>query len=83
MREFTFGELKRGLICCTVNRSCNGCPFEFNEAPSTAGKGPCTYQLMSAAHNCINVMEKDLAEANRRADDWEEFARNMSKDLLE
>ena len=62
MREFTYGELKQGLICCTVNRSCDGCPFEFKEAPSTAGKGPCTYQLMSAAFNCINVMEKDIAE---------------------
>ena len=80
MREFTYGELKQGLICCTVYRSCDGCPFEIKEAQSTAGKGPCTYQLMSAAMNCINVMEKDLADATKRADDWEEFARKMSVD---
>jgi hypothetical protein len=30
--------------------------------------------------NCINVMEKDLADANKRANDWEEFARSMSKE---
>ena len=85
MREFTFGELKRGLTCCAVNRSCEGCPLfdEDKMQTATAGDLSCTSQLMVAAMNCINVMEKDLAEANKRADDWEEFARNMSKDLRE
>lgn len=78
MREFTYGELKQGLICCTVYRDCAACPcYRGHEA------GPeedCTYKLMSAAMNCIHVMEKDLEEANKRADDWEEFARNMSRE---
>lgn len=76
MKEFTFGELKQGLICCTVYRNCSGCPLYMG-----GDLGPeedCTYKLMSAAMNCINVMEKDLAEAVKRADDWEEFARKMS-----
>lgn len=82
MREFTYGELKQGLICCVVNRNCAGCPMfdEDTMTTTTVGDMPCTYQLMSAAFNCINVMEKDLADAIKRADDWEEFARNMSKD---
>jgi hypothetical protein len=78
MKEFTFGELKQGLYCCVVNRSCRGCPLYLSDE-----EGPeedCTYQLMSAAFNCINVMEKDLEEANKRANDWEEFAQNMSKE---
>ena len=78
MREFTFGELKQGLYCCVVNRSCRGCPLYLSDEEGPAEE--CTYQLMSAAFNCINVMEKDLAEAIKRADDWEEFARNMSKE---
>ena len=82
MREFTFGELKQGLICCTVYRDCKGCPL-FDEdtlQTGTIGDDTCTLQLMSAAFNCINVMEKDLEVANKRADDWEEFARGMSKE---
>ena len=80
MREFTFGELKQGLICCVVNRNCAGCPMFDEDTMTTATVGdlPCTYQLMSAAFNCINTMEKDLADAVKRADDWEEFARKMS-----
>ena len=76
MREFTFGELKQGLICCTVYRNCSGCPLYMG--PERGPHEECTYQLMSAAFNCINTMEKDLADAVKRADDWEEFARKMS-----
>jgi hypothetical protein len=48
-------------------------------------KGPreeCTYQLMSAAMNCINVMEKDLADAVKRADMWEEVATKHEQDII-
>ena len=81
MREFTFGELKQGLICCTVNKSCSGCPLYMgpDEGPHTE----CTYQLMSAAFNCINVMEKDLAEAISRAERWEEVATKHEQALIE
>ena len=72
MRTYTLGELKQGLICCTVYRNCSACPL--------ADERNCTHQLMSAAMNCINVMEQDLAEANKRADDWEELARSMGKE---
>jgi hypothetical protein len=37
---------------------------------------------MSAAMNCINVMEKDLAEANKRADRWEEVATKHEQDII-
>ena len=81
MREFSFGELKQGLICCTVYRNCSGCPLYMGHE-----KGPhedCTYQLMSAAMNCINTMEKDLADAVKRAEMWEEHAKNLQEALLE
>ncbi len=80
MKEFTYGELKQGLICCTVYRDCRGCPCYQGDdlGPACAGDLTCSQMLMAAAMNCINVMEKDLAEANKRADDWEEFARKMS-----
>ena len=61
MKEFTLGELKQGLICCTVYRDCKTCPLYRGD-----DLGPtedCSYQLMSAAFNCINTMEKDLAES--------------------
>lgn len=74
MREFTYGELKQGLLCCTVYRSCDDCPFEIKEAQSTADKGPCTYQLLSAAMNCINTMERDLTEVSALAGRWEDAA---------
>ncbi len=85
MVELTFGELKQALICCTVYRNCNGCPLYRGDdlGPVFAGDISCTGMLMAAAMNCITVMEKDLAEANKRANDWEELARNMSKDLSE
>ena len=78
MIELTYGELKQGLICCTVYKDCTNCPLYIND--DLGPRADCTYTLMSAAMNCINVMEKDLADANKRADDWEEFARNMSKE---
>ena len=74
MRVFTYGELKQGLVCCTITHDCSICPFYIEDDFS------CMSQLLAAAMNCINVMEKDLEEANKRADDWEEFARSMSKE---
>ena len=78
MVEFTFGELKQALICCTVYRNCDGCPLYRG---GDLGPEPdCTYHLLSAAFNCINILEKDLDATNKRADDWEEFVRDMSKE---
>ena len=84
MREFTFGELKQGLICCTVYRDCKGCPLfdEDTMTTATVGDMSCTYQLMSAAFNCINVMEKDLDEAKVRAEKWEEVATKHEQDII-
>lgn len=79
--ELTYGELKQGLLCCTVYRNCTDCPLYIND--DLGPRADCTYALMSAAMNCINIMEKDLADANKRADDWEEFARSMSKERAE
>jgi hypothetical protein len=79
--EFTYGELKQGLLCCTVYRDCTNCPLYIND-----DQGPqqdCTYHLMSAAMNCINVMEKDLVDANKRADEWEEAATAHEKTIIE
>lgn len=85
MIELTYGELKQGLICCTVYRDCRGCPMYQGDdlGPVSAGDLTCSHMLMAAALNCINIMEKDLADANKRADDWEEFARGMSKERAE
>ena len=85
MREFSFGELKQGLICCTVYRDCRGCPCYQGDdlGPVSAGDLTCSQMLMSAAMNCINVMEKDLADANKRAEMWEEHAKNLQEALLE
>ena len=81
MREFTFGELKQGLICCVVNRNCAGCPLYMG--PERGPHEECTYQLMSAAFNCINVMEKDLADAISRAERWEAVATKHEQALIE
>jgi hypothetical protein len=45
----------------------------------TASRGDltCTGMLMAAALNCINVMEKDLADAIKSADMWKEQAENL------
>lgn len=79
MVELTYEELKKGLICCTVARDCTNCPLYLGD--DFGPRADCTYVLMAAAMNCINVLEKDLTNANKRADDWEEFARNMSKEI--
>lgn len=76
MLELTFGELKQGLICCTVHKRCAGCPLfdEDKMQTATAGDLTCTQQLMAAAMNCINIMEHDLTEARKLASQWEEIA---------
>ena len=76
MREFTYGELKQGLICCTVTRDCSNCPFYKDDDFS------CMFQLLSASMNCINVMEKDLADANKRAANWEEVATKHEQEII-
>jgi hypothetical protein len=78
--EFTYGELKQGLLCCTVYRDCTDCPLYIND--DLGPKRDCTYHLMSAAMNCINVMEKDLADANKRAEKWEEAATKHEQDII-
>ena len=84
IKEFTYEELKRGLICCVVNRNCAGCPMfdEDTMTTATVGDMPCTYQLMSAAFNCINAMEKDLAAIVLCAEKWEAAATQHEQDLI-
>ena len=77
MREFTYGELKQGLLCCVSNKDCKNCPAYVEDDFS------CTLQLIGAAFNCINTMEKDLADANKRAEMWEEHAKNLDAALRE
>jgi hypothetical protein len=50
---------------------------------ATAGDLSCTYQLMSAAFNCINTMEKDLSEVVKRAEQWEAVACSHEQALIE
>ena len=72
MKEFTYGELKQALICCTVYQNCKNCPMYRND-----DEGPepnCTYQVMSAAMNCINTMERDIADIRSLATRWENVA---------
>lgn len=85
MVELTFGELRQGLLCCTVYRDCKGCPLfdEDKMQTATVGDYSCTTQLMAAAMNCINVMEKDLADANKRAEMWENAVTTNEKALFE
>ena len=85
MVELTYGELKQGLICCTVYRNCKECPL-FNEdtmQTATAGDLSCTTQLLAAAMNCINVMEKDLEATKKLVDEWEAVATLHEKSLIE
>ncbi len=84
MKELTFGELKQALVCCTIFKSCYDCPlFDGNKLKTvSAGDPTCTQQLMAAAMNCINVMEKDLAEANKRAAGWEETATKHEQEIF-
>ena len=72
MKEFTYGELKQALVCCTVYQNCKTCPMYRGD-----DEGPelnCTYQVMSAAMNCINTMERDLADIRALATRWENVA---------
>ena len=80
MIELTYGELKDALFCCTVCQDCTLCPLYIND--DLGPKQDCTYHLMSAAMNCINVMEKDLAEANKRADGWEAAATAHEREIF-
>lgn len=84
MIELTYGELKHALICCTVYRTCDNCPLYRGGdlGPVSAGDLTCTGILMSASMNCINIMEKDLAEANKRAEMWEEAATKHEQDII-
>ncbi len=84
MVELTYGELKQGLICCTVYRSCDNCPcYQGSDlGPVSAGDLTCSQMLMAAAMNCINVMEKDLADAVKRADMWEETATKHEQEII-
>jgi hypothetical protein len=83
MVELTYGELKQGLICCTVYRDCKGCPLfdEDTMKTATAGDLSCTGQLLVAAMNCINVMEKDLEAANKRVEAWEAACEHLETEI--
>jgi hypothetical protein len=85
MKELTFGELKQGLLCCTVYKNCSGCPLYMGGDLGTASAGDltCTGMLMAAALNCINVMKKDLADAVKSADMWKEQAENWQEAMCE
>ncbi len=85
MKELTFGELKQGLLCCTVYRNCSGCPLYLGGDLGTASAGEltCTGMLMSAAFNCINTMETDLAAAVKKATEWEEQCTMREGELYE
>ena len=84
MKELTFGELKKGLICCTVYKNCTGCPLYMGGDLGTASAGDltCTEMLMSAAMNCINVMEQDFADAVKRAEMWEAAATQHEQEIF-
>ena len=84
MKELTFGELKQGLICCTVYQNCADCPLYLGDDLGTASVGDltCTDMLLTAAMNCINVMEKDLMEANQRAKNWEQTAEAHEREII-
>ena len=80
MKEFTYGELKQALVCCTVYQNCQNCPMYRGD-----DEGPepnCTYQVMSAAMNCINTMERDLAEVRSLAGRWEYAATANELELI-
>ncbi len=85
MVELTYGELKLGLICCTVYQSCKGCPMYRGDdlGPVSAGDLTCSHMLMAAAMNCINVMEKDLADMTKRAEGWEEQCLRREQELFQ
>ena len=84
MKELTFGELKQALACCTIFKSCYDCPLLDRDELKTvsAGDKTCTQQLMAAAMNCINVLEKDLNDANNRAANWEAAATQHEQEIF-
>ena len=84
MKEFTYGELKQGLLCCTVYRDCKGCPCFDEDTMTTTSVGDvsCTMQLMAAAMNCINTMERDLADVSALAGRWEEAATAHEQEIF-
>ena len=73
MKSFTYEELKRGLLCCTVYKDCKNCPCFDKDTMTTASAGDvsCTSQLMAAAMNCINEMENDIMQISALAARWE------------
>ena len=81
MKEFTYGELKQALVCCTVYQNCKNYPMYRNDDD---GPEPnCTYHLMSAAMNCINAMEKDLIDVSALVGRWKDAAISyMNKEFL-
>ena len=81
MVELTYGELKQALLCCTVYQNCDGCPLYIND--DIGPQQDCTYKLMSAAMNCINVMEKDLDEFRDREEKWEDVATKHERAIIE
>lgn len=81
MKELTFGELKQGLICCTIHRNCAGCPLYLG--PDLGPKEDCTYALMSAAFNCINTMETDIMKLSKNAKEWESQCLARERELFE
>ena len=83
MKEFTFGEIKNGLLCCAMNKNCKECAFKDSTIAVNGGDLTCTQQLMAAAFNCINTMEKDLGAALLKAEQWEEQCTLREYDLYE
>ena len=78
MVELTFGELKTALICCTVYKDCNKCSLSATNSDLT-----CKHILMSAAMNCINVLEKDLADMTTKAEQWEKVATKHEQEIIQ
>ena len=69
MVELSFGELKLGLVCCTVNKDCKFCPLR--EIHGNEQSISCMQTLLSAAFNCINTMEADMTRLSELASSWE------------
>jgi hypothetical protein len=67
MQELSFGELKLGLACCTIYKNCAGCPLY--QGGDLGPVADCTTKLMTAALNCIRVMETDLLATHKRCEE--------------
>ena len=65
-KELTFAELLTGLNCCTIFKTCAGCPL-YN-GPDLGPTEDCTSLLMTAALNCITVLQADLRSAKQQID---------------